>query len=276
VTENDDNKTIDLLADFLRDLKKLEFPKEGMIIAAVDEDTQRKWLSGVPFIQCCPPKIDAQYFLEFARRVKDLAVIYDEDCQEGLDQVLQALDNEEGIMEQLVSGVFSSDQETISDIVNDLGVDSQDFSFLVNHATHPIFLEFARLLKPSVDLVYWDKGYCPFCGSPAHLARLDGDTRKRYLYCARCDTEWSFKRLSCPRCLNENPEDLQFFTVEGSEKYRVYTCAKCRGYVKTVVEDEKGPRREEMFLEELRTVGLDVLAAKENYVPPISREGVIK
>ena len=49
------------------------------------------------------------------------------------------------------------------------------------------------------------------------------------------------------------------------EKYRVYFCEKCHGYIKTVDEGKTGDGPLNLLWEDINTVQLDILAMREGY-----------
>lgn len=109
----------------------------------------------------------------------------------------------------------------------------------------------------------WTEGYCPVCGSRAGMAELAGEEGKRYLCCSACTFRWPFKRLQCPYCENEETEKLSYF-VAGDGPTRVDTCKACSRYIKTR-DSRKGNADVPMDVEDLLTIHLDLLAAKEGF-----------
>jgi FdhE protein len=109
----------------------------------------------------------------------------------------------------------------------------------------------------------WSEGCCPVCGSRAGMAELAGEEGKRYLSCSACNFRWPFKRLQCPYCENEDIDRLSYF-VAGDGATRVDTCKACSRYIKTR-DSRKGNADVPMDIEDLLTIHLDLLAAKEGF-----------
>jgi formate dehydrogenase maturation protein FdhE len=109
---------------------------------------------------------------------------------------------------------------------------------------------------------------CPACGGAPDFAALEPDAGARRLLCARCDTEWLWQRLGCPRCGNESAESLGYFETGGAGAYRVYVCERCKRYLKTVDLRETWYRRP-LPVERVVTVGMDVAALGEGYRPTV-------
>jgi len=78
----------------------------------------------------------------------------------------------------------------------------------------------------------------------------------------------------CPFCGNEDHNTLRFFLVEeGSasvkDSFRVDVCDKCKRYVKTLDERKQGnSEKSDLYMENLNTVYLDILAQKDGYKSP--------
>lgn len=109
----------------------------------------------------------------------------------------------------------------------------------------------------------WTEGCCPVCGSRAGMAELAGEEGKRYLCCSACTFRWPFKRLQCPYCENEEVDKLSYFVADNGAT-RVDTCKACSRYIKTR-DSRKGNTNVPMDVEDLLTIHLDLLAAKEGF-----------
>jgi len=132
----------------------------------------------------------------------------------------------------------------------------------------------AQKVQSMIDQEKWLKGNCPICGSFPAMEKFRREDGKRILWCGLCGTEWHFKRLSCPFCGNEDHNTLRFFLVEENsasvkDGFRVDVCDKCKRYIKTL-DERKLPESEkpELYIENLNTVYLDVLAQKDGYQSP--------
>jgi len=90
-----------------------------------------------------------------------------------------------------------------------------------------------RRVLPHSEEVDSPDAECPTCGATATLAVLGEDTggRRRSLACACCHTTWSYKRVGCPYCGDESPQNV--LQLEEEKDVRVDTCDQCYGYVKT-------------------------------------------
>jgi FdhE protein len=127
------------------------------------------------------------------------------------------------------------------------------------HVLAPVIEEAARRRRG----IPWTRGICPTCGAPPNQGQLagNGDARRRLLACGACRTRWSFQRIGCPFCGNEEQRRIDALEVAGEEGLRLDACQECKGYVKTYV----GEGEEALFLADWSTLHLDLLAAERGY-----------
>jgi len=134
----------------------------------------------------------------------------------------------------LVKKVFNSDSNYLDRLAQKIGMEKEELHFLGLELGKPVFELYAEKLKGKIDLDNWGKGFCPVCGSPPALSYLRKEEGKRILWCQFCETQWSFMRLKCPFCSNEDQKNLRYFFTEENDPHRVYVCDKCKKYVKTI------------------------------------------
>ena len=81
---------------------------------------------------------------------------------------------------------------------------------------------------------------CPRCAGAPQLSILEAapstlaDAGNRQLLCATCLTTWSFRRVVCPYCGEEDERKLGYFQSPALEHVRVDACESCRRYLKTI------------------------------------------
>jgi len=144
-----------------------------------------------------------------------------------------------------------------------LEVEPELFHFVMNQALHPVLQAYAVAVAPVLAGMPWLWGNCPVCGGHPDFAALEGSAGGRRLLCARCDSEWTYRRIGCPFCDNEDPTTLGYFTT-GDGAYRLYVCERCKGYLKTI--DMREMRRARPLpLERILTVAMDLAAAADGY-----------
>jgi FdhE protein len=143
------------------------------------------------------------------------------------------------------------------------GEEADLLAFIFNTALRPFLRARASPLVPLVDDGAWYRGYCPVCGGEPDLATLDGQSGRRRLFCPRCDTEWTFRRVGCPFCDNNDPRLLGYYPTDDAA-YRLNVCEVCHRYIKTIdLREASGDRMLEV--ERVLTVGMDLAAHEAGY-----------
>jgi FdhE protein len=106
---------------------------------------------------------------------------------------------------------------------------------------------------------------CSFCGSRPQVAALrpEGDGAKRSLICSVCATEWSFKRVACPNCGEENKDRLPVYIAEAIDYVRVDACDSCHTYMKSIDLTKNG--HAVPVVDEIASISLNLWAEENNY-----------
>jgi formate dehydrogenase accessory protein FdhE len=106
---------------------------------------------------------------------------------------------------------------------------------------------------------------CPFCGGKplVGVLRPEGDGAKRFLICALCSTEWTFRRILCASCGEEAVEKLAVYTANEFNHVRVEGCDTCQHYIKTVDVTKNG--HAVPVVDELATIPLNLWAQEHGY-----------
>lgn len=112
----------------------------------------------------------------------------------------------------------------------------------------------------------WDKGYCPFCGSFAGIARIHDKITQRWLHCLHCGREWRFNRIRCPYCEHESPKEMNYFFLEGKTVESAFTCEECKRYLVTLyrISDLNDP---DLDVASLSLIHLDLIMQRKGYLP---------
>jgi FdhE protein len=118
-------------------------------------------------------------------------------------------------------------------------------------------------IAPKEEGRRWEHATCPTCGALPVTAALvaQEDGRARRFSCGLCRTRWTWKRIGCPYCQNEDPKRLDLFEIDGEPGLRLDACQGCTGYVKTVTA-EGAP---DLLVADWSTVHLDALARSKGY-----------
>jgi FdhE protein len=161
----------------------------------------------------------------------------------------------------------SFNEQKVEQITRELGLDKKILLFLVHQSVRPSIEAGVEKILKDMDMEAWMKGYCPICGSLPSLSFLKEEVGKRFLLCSYCGNQWRVDRLICPFCNNTEQGTLHYFYGEGEEAFRIDLCNKCHQYIKTI--DLRKIEASDLFLEDLATLHLDVMASKKGYRRPV-------
>jgi FdhE protein len=128
------------------------------------------------------------------------------------------------------------------------------------------YVEVLRAGNRAPDRIH-RRGDCPFCGGgPWVSLRRDGSAfegARRMLCCALCGVEWSFGRILCASCFEEDPHKLPAFQNDKHPLVRIETCETCRRYVKSIdLSEDARPIPE---VDDLASLSMDLWAAEQGY-----------
>lgn len=213
-----------------------------------------------PLVNLFPPRVKAEEFFATMQQVAGVIKNFMPDLAAEIEQIESALPVEPAEREEFTAKAFTPGADLLSYLKTELPPET--FGFLLNHTVKPFMRQYAAKASNYFEPETWLKGTCPVCGGKPTMALLEKENGKRYLYCGLCEVKWRFQRLGCPYCTSY---ESNFFTVEGMEKYRVYYCKECHGYIKTIDESKAGGSMLNLFWEDINTVQLDVLAMREGY-----------
>ncbi len=124
----------------------------------------------------------------------------------------------------------------------------------------PMFLKEGRRL--SLNGIFWQEGRCPVCGAHPSVS-LIGREEKRRFWCSYCETNGYWKRIGCPHCLTETPEDLFIIGIDGQEGIRADICKRCSKYFKSF--DISLLKEYTPALLDLISIPLDIVVQKRGY-----------
>jgi len=218
-------------------------------------------------------------FVAFQLEVEKVRQAFGEVCEvlaqhrpklkRALIKLQKTVAGDERLLKSLVEKFVWQDNNYMAGFVAKNKVNGELLALTLFNTSKPFVANYARVLEGQFRDDLWRENFCPVCGWKPVMAANTGESRRRVLHCALCDTEWSFKNLECPHCLNEDHETLGYLTVEDDEVYRVNICEKCKGYIKSVNEENLFTR-ENFFLTDIKTLHLDLLAQREGYCREVS------
>jgi FdhE protein len=107
---------------------------------------------------------------------------------------------------------------------------------------------------------------CPACGALPVLAVLheEGQGAKRTLLCSLCSTEWTYRRILCPNCGEQEFDALPVYTAEQFAQVRIEACSRCQRYIKTIDLSKNGLAIPPA--DDIASISLDLWAREQSYV----------
>lgn len=180
-------------------------------------------------------------------------------------QIRRAVEQNQLDLLAVWSALASGDSHSIEATARDLKLDADLLRTLAQNSLKPALRAWAHGFKGKIDLDQWRRGQCPICGSPPALAEIQGKEGGRHLRCGMCGANWSYPRLQCAFCHNQDYKSLGYFSVEGQEgKYSVQICEVCHNYIKVIVTFD--PTLVDLLpVEDLATLHLDMIATERGY-----------
>lgn len=114
-------------------------------------------------------------------------------------------------------------------------------AFAAAELARPFLRKQGQSLLALIQDLPWSQHFCPVCGgapSMSVLRRVDEDNEyikshggRRYMRCSCCAAEWTHKRVSCPACDCEDPNELPILRVADREHERADACDRCKTFV---------------------------------------------
>lgn len=181
-------------------------------------------------------------------------------------QIRKAAEKEELDLLAVFGALASGEWRRVEITLAGLKLDLELLRMLAQNSLKPSLRVWMQGVKDKVDLDNWQRGACPFCGSPPAFAEIQGKEGARRLRCAMCGADWPYPRLQCAFCANTDYKQLGYVTVDGEEeKYRLQTCDRCHGYLKVIVTFDPTPI-DQLAIEDLATLHLDLIANEREFM----------
>lgn len=113
------------------------------------------------------------------------------------------------------------------------GISAHALEFLAGMTARVFLKSQAERLAELIDDARWNRGYCPICASPPLIASIRQNLGARWLHCPDCGHSWSFSRVICPGCGNEDQDSMSYFYIQDSETQTAFVCGQCGHYLLT-------------------------------------------
>ena len=238
-------------------IKREIFPVDGKLIAA-------KLAGGLPLVDfssvVCDLGEPREYFLalleiaekrspgetgEMARRIREKEISFNDLIYESFNPLPP---------EEEMEAEAEKEEEDSFDLIE----------LFIEESLRPALEKVVRAYGDVVRKAEWSEGYCPICGREPKIGEIRDEEGTRYLFCNQCGFEWSFRRIKCPFCGNEEQQTLAYFTIEEDDRYRVDVCNECKRYIK-ILDFRDTKEKPDMDVEDIATLHLDMLANDEGY-----------
>jgi formate dehydrogenase accessory protein FdhE len=169
----------------------------------------------------------------------------------------------------VLSLVAAGEKNAVQSLAENLRIDPGLLWTLAQNALKPALHSWRRQLTPLIENIPWQKGYCFICGAGAILGELQDNNLTKHLRCGQCGADWTYSRLRCLHCGNEDHHTLSYLCAEpDDEKTRVEVCDRCRGYLKIITSFAPTPP-DMLPVEDLKTLHLDYVAKERGYTHPL-------
>ena len=234
----------------------------GIVFQLSQDRRAEKLQGGFPMLAPEDLSVDAEMCAGFLKGVLDVLKRMGNAGGDGLDAIAAALDAGTIDLQAIFRSILERNRAVIEGVAEKTGVPSPLLEYVFEIPLKAALEQVSAgvALKESES---WQEGYCPVCGSRAGMAELSGEEGRRTLCCSACSFRWPFKRLQCPFCGTTDGEKLSYFTA-GEEPTRVDTCTACSRFIKTR-DSRKGNGDVPLDVEDLLTIHLDLMAAKEGF-----------
>jgi len=249
-----------LREEYRRRLDKEVFVVDERLIAS-------KMAGGLPLVDLGSGDADLtepkRYFLA-------LLAIAEKRAPEDAAEIVAAV--REGTLdyEEMLLDAFSAEadetmvEETAAEAEGDDDDSFDIIELFLEESLRPALERVVRKYGDQVARSAWDEGYCPICGREPKIGQIRDEEGRRCLFCSQCGYEWTFRRIKCPFCGNDEQQSLAYFTIEDEERYRVDVCNVCKRYLK-IVDFRQTQETPNLDVEDIATLHLDMLAAEEGY-----------
>jgi FdhE protein len=156
------------------------------------------------------------------------------------------------------------------------GVSEQTMAFAAAELVRPFVERQAQDLLELVKELPWRQTCCPVCGGAPNMSvlrRVQDDAEyiqshggRRFLRCSCCASEWTYKRVSCPACGCEEPDDLIILRDPARAHERADVCTRCKTFLLCVDTGELA-EAPDPDVAALTMLPLEVQARQQGYKP---------
>jgi FdhE protein len=155
----------------------------------------------------------------------------------------------------------------LAEMVLDYWQNPSDIQFFAKATIQPYGLLIAdRAIKPVGRAAHAAENRCRVCFGKPQLTFLEAHEQEgsmRNMQCATCLSSWTFRRVVCANCLEEDPRKLGYFSSPDLAHVRVETCETCKYYIKGIDVSVMGLAVP--LVDEVAAAPLDIWARDQGY-----------
>ena len=223
--------------------------------------------SGSPFIKRQLGAINGIVMVDHCRRLESLLVNHLGQAFLGISAKIIRDDSIHSSMIHFFDNVLNAKPTYLATICRTADLDLETLTLFAVYAVRPIRQAVMMAGRSDDNGQEWPYGYCPVCGLWPRMAIVDETTSELHLWCIGCGGAWRFPRLVCPFCFERSPERFGYLYLNDDSSYRIYTCDRCRRYLKTKLthlKDKTTPVS--LDVEYMSSSSLDEMARIERYI----------
>jgi formate dehydrogenase accessory protein FdhE len=155
----------------------------------------------------------------------------------------------------------------LDDMVVDYWQNPSDLQFFAKTAIQAYCLVISgRGVMQLGKVVDGRENRCRVCSGKPQLTYLEAHEQEgsmRNMQCAICLSSWTFRRVVCANCLEEDPRKLGYFSTPDLAHVRVETCDTCKYYIKGIDLGVLGLAVP--LVDEVAAAPLDIWAREQGY-----------
>lgn len=238
-----------------------------------DAEVEKNIEEGMPLLDTKDLLVDAKLFNkamdDIGHVIMGKVIEQKPELEEPLDKLLSHPDlatSDSNDQPLFVKNLLAFDTSYLTRLAESIALNNEILFFIAYHAIAPFIEKASFSFRDRFDYQKWQKGVCPICGKKPAMAKLRKEDGLRVLQCSLCRSWWSYPRLKCVVCGNDDQETLEYFYAKEDQAHRVNVCNKCKKYIKTT-DCRKLERDVNLEVEDLATVYLDLVAKERGYEP---------
>ncbi len=135
---------------------------------------------------------------------------------------------------QFFNALIRKDKQVFEAYSNKFDISSLLLEMVLELIAAPYFELSAEFFTKKLSKSNWREPFCPVCGSPPTMARINEQSGKKVLWCRRCNLTWNYYLDICPHCGDNNLQHRELIFFPNRKPYRIEACKKCHNYLKTV------------------------------------------